>query len=141
VKTIAVVCFALAAYLLVNGILVLAGILSLASGSYLLGEYTTMGPALYLIVALALAGLGLGLLRAWNWTRRLAFVVAALLLATAVMPISAAVIYFHPLPLVIHGAKIIAAIVAIRYLLLSEVVDYFSRGPLPREAADQPHDQ
>jgi hypothetical protein len=86
-----------------------------------------MGPLLFLVLAAVLALLGWGLLRGWNWTRRLAVVAAGLLLATAVMPVSAAVIYFHPLALVIHGTKIIAAIMAIRYLLLSEVVDYFRR--------------
>lgn len=125
VKAIAIVCLVLAAYLILNGALVVAGVLPLASGAYVLGEYSMMGPVLFLAVAVTLAVLGLGLLRGWNWTRRLTVVAAALLLATAVMPVSAAVIYFHPLAIAIHGAKIIAAIVAIRYLLLSEVVDYF----------------
>ena len=125
VKIIAIVCFLLAAYLVLNGVLIVAGVLSLASGAYILGEYSMMGPVLFLGVAVGLALLGWGLLRGWNWTRRLAVVASGLLLATAVMPVSAAVIYFHPVALVIHGTKIIAAIVAIRYLLLSEVVDYF----------------
>ncbi len=127
VKAIAVVCFTLAAYLLLNAILIIVGVVSLASGAYVLGEYSMMGPILFLSVSAALALLGWGLLRGWNWTRRLAVVAAALLLATAVMPVSAAVIYFHPLSIAIHGAKIVASIVAIRYLLLSEVVDYFRR--------------
>lgn len=126
VRILAIVCFGLAAYLVINGLLVLAGVLSLASGAFLLGEYSTMGPAIFAAVAAALIVLGWGLLRGWRWVRRLAIVAAALLLATAVMPVSAAVIYFHPLAIVIHGVKIIAAIVAIRYLLQSEVVDYFS---------------
>ena len=127
VKIIAIACFLLAVYLVLNGVLIITGVLSLASGAYVLGEYSMMGPLLFLVVAAVLALLGWGLLRGWNWTRRLAVVAAGLLLATAVMPVSAAVIYFHPLALVIHGTKIIAAIVAIRYLLLSEVVDYFRR--------------
>ncbi|HET9698788.1 MAG TPA: hypothetical protein VFP40_18090 [Terriglobales bacterium] len=127
VTAIAIVCFALAAYLPLNGILIVAGVVSLASGAYVLGEYSMMGPVLFLAVAVVLAVLGWGLLRGWNWTRRLAVVAAALLLATAVMPVSAAVIYFHPVAIAIHGAKIIASIVAIRFLLLSEVVDYFRR--------------
>jgi len=127
VKIIAIACFLLAVYLVLNGVLIITGVVSLASGAYVLGEYSMMGPLLFLAVAAVLALLGWGLLRGWNWTRRLAVVAAGLLLATAVMPVSAAVIYFHPLALVIHGTKIIAAIVAIRYLLLSEVVDYFRR--------------
>lgn len=124
---IAIVCFCLAGYLLLNAILIVAGVLPLASGAVLLGEYSMMGPLLFIVVAFGLALLGVGLLRGWNWTRRLGVVAAGLLLATAVIPVSAAVIYFHPLAIAIHGTKIIAAIVAIRYLLLSEVVDYFRR--------------
>src|SRR4051812_1336819 len=126
VRTMAYVCVGLAAYLVVNGLLVALGILSLASGSYFLGEYSTMGPVIYFLVAVVLAILGFGLLKGWRWARRLAIVAAALLLATAVIPVSGAVIYFHVVGIVIHGTKIIAAIVAIRYLLQPEVVDYFS---------------
>lgn len=125
VKAAAVACFALALYLVGNGLLIVLGVLSLASGSYLLGEYSTMGPILYFVVALALSLIGFGLLRRWNWSRRLAVVAAALLLATAVMPVSAAVIYFNIVGIIIHGSKIIAAIIAIRYLLQSEVVEWF----------------
>ena len=125
VKAIAIVCFCIAGYLLLNAVLIVAGVLSLASGAYLLGEYAMMGPMLFVLIAVALVMMGWGLLHGWNWTRRLAVVASALLLATAVMPVSAAVIYFQPLALIIHGSKIIAAIVAIRYLLQAEVVDYF----------------
>lgn len=127
VKVIAIVCFCLAGYLLLNAVLIIAGVVSLASGAYVLGEYSMMGPILFGAVSVAIAAIGWGLMRGWNWTRRSAVVAAALLLATAVMPVSAAVIYFHPLAIAIHGAKIIAAIVAIRYLLLAEVVDYFRK--------------
>jgi hypothetical protein len=127
VKIIAIVSFLLAVCLVLNGLLIVGGLLPLASGSYIVGEYSMMGPVLFLSVSLVLTVLGVGLLRGWNWTRRLAVAAAALLLATAIMPVSAAVIYFHPIAIVIQGSKIIAAVVAIRYLLLSEVVDYFRR--------------
>jgi hypothetical protein len=128
VKLLALICFGLAAYIFVNGVLVLFGVLSLASGSYILGEYSMMGPAIFLLAAAAIVGLGAGLWRGWNWMRRAAMVAAGLLLATAVMPVSAAVIYFHPLVLATQGAKIIAAIIAIRYLLLPDIADFFSAG-------------
>jgi hypothetical protein len=127
VKIIAIVSFLLAVCLVLNGLLIVGGVLPLASGAYIVGEYSMMGPVLFLSVSLVLTVLGVGLLRGWNWTRRLAVAAAALLLATAIMPVSAAVIYFHPIAIVIQGSKIIAAVVAIRYLLLSEVVDYFRR--------------
>jgi hypothetical protein len=127
VRVIALVCFGIGAYLLVNGFLILAGMMSLASGAYLLGEYSTMGPLIYLTVAVALAGLGIALLRGWRWARRLAIVACALLVAAAVIPVSTAVIDGRVFAIFFHGLKIIAAIIAIRYLLLSEVVDYFAQ--------------
>lgn len=125
VRVIAFVCFGLALYLVVNAMLIILGVLSLASGAYIVGEYSTMGPLLYFAVAAGLILIGIGLLRRWRWSRRLAIVAAALLIATAVMPVSAAVIYFRIAGIAIHGAKIIAAIMAIRYLLQPEVVDWF----------------
>jgi hypothetical protein len=49
-----------------------------------------------------------------------------LLIATAVMPVSSAVIGIRIAGILIHGTKIIAAIIAIRYFLQPEVVDFFS---------------
>src|SRR5512140_248151 len=126
VRMISIVCFALAAYLVVNAALIVAGIVSLASGAYIVGEFSTMGPILYFLVACGLVGLGFALLKGWSLARRAAIIAAALLLATAVMPVSAAVIYGNISAMIIHGAKIIAAIIAVRYLLLPDVVDYFS---------------
>ena len=124
---IALVCFATGAYLLVNGVLISVGMMSLASGAYLLGEYSGMGPLIFLIVAVALGGLGIGLLLGRRWARRLAVVACALLIAAAVIPVSTAVIDGRVFAIFFHGLKIIAAMVAIRYLLLSEVVDYFAQ--------------
>jgi hypothetical protein len=126
VRAMAIGCFVLAAYLFVNAILVFAGVLSLASGAYLLGEYTTMGPVLFLLVAWALAGLGAALWRGWNWSRRVAVVACGFLVALSVIPVSSAVIDQRVIAIFLHGAKIILAIVCIRYLLQPEVVEYFS---------------
>ena len=126
IRIIAVVCFALAGYLVVNGVLVMAGIVSFTSGRHILGDYASMGPLLYFAVAIVLALLGAGLLRGWSFTRRLTIVAAAFLIATSVLPISAAVAYFQIVAIVIHGLKIIVTVMAIRYLLQPEVVDYFS---------------
>ena len=126
IAVIATVCFVLAAYLAISGVLVMTGAVSFASGRYLLGDYATMGPVLYFVVAAVLALLGFGSLRAWKPVRRLTIVASALLLATSVLPISAAVAYFQILGIVLHGLKIILAVVAIRYLLQPEVVDHFS---------------
>ena len=128
IRILAVVCFVLTVYLLVSGILVTAGAISFASGRYLLGDYATMGPVLYFAAAIVFALLGFGLLKGWRFSRRGAIVVAALLMATSLLPVSAAVTYFQIGPLILHGAKIILAIMAIRYLLLGEVVEWFSAG-------------
>lgn len=127
VRLLAAGCFALAAYLAANGLLVMAGVVSFASGTYVLGELVTMGPLLYFIVAVLLAGLGVALLKRWPWSRRLAVIAAGLLVAGSVMPVSAAVIYSQVAGIVIHGAKIILAIVIIRYLLQPEVREWFAQ--------------
>jgi hypothetical protein len=126
IRNLAWGCFALAIYLVFNGLLVARGMVSFASGAYLLSGLETMGPAIYLLVACVLALLGFMLLRGWSIARRLAIIASALLLAGAMMPISSAVIYAHVFGIVIHGAKIIVAVMLIRYLLQPEVVDYFS---------------
>lgn len=118
--------FLIAAYLFGAGILVMLGAIPLASGRYFLGEYVNWGPALYFLVAAGFVVLGVGLIRAWRPMRRVGIIAAALLMATSLLPISAAVTYFQIAPLVLHGVKIVLAIMAIRYLLQPEVVDFFS---------------
>ncbi len=126
VRFLALACLALGIYIGINGLLVMVGTVSFASGAYLLGGMETMGSTIYFLVALVLTGLGFALFRGWRWSRRVAIMAAALLFAGAVMPVSSAVIDARILSIVTQGAKIIAAIVVIRYLLQPEVVDYFS---------------
>ena len=125
IRILGVICFILAVYLALAGGLVSIGTLPLASGRYVLGEYAVWGPAIYWLVAAVFALVGVGLLRRWKLARRLAIVAAALMMATSVLPISAAVAYFQIMPLVVHGLKIILAVMAIRYLLQEEVVEWF----------------
>jgi len=80
----------------------------------------------YALIAALLALLGVGLLQGWRFARRLGVLMAALLMAMSLLPVSAAVMYFQIVPLIIHGGKIILAVMAIRYLTQREVVDYFS---------------
>jgi hypothetical protein len=126
IRALALGLLTLAVYLAINGLLVMLGVVSFASGAYLLGGLETMGPLIYFIVASLVAGLGFGLLRGWRWARRVAVIAAGLLIAGAVMPLSGAVAYSHIFGVIIHGAKIILAIVIIRYLLQPEVVEWFS---------------
>jgi hypothetical protein len=126
VRFLGLACYALAAYLAIDGLLVMQGTVSFASGSYLLGGLGTMGPLIYFIVAGVLAGLGYGLLRGWRLARRLGVIAAGLLIAGAVMPVSAAVAYGQVFGMLTQGAKIIGAIVIIRYLLLGDVVEWFA---------------
>ena len=125
IRILAIICFILAVYLTGSGLLVFAGVVPLAIGRYLLGEYAIWGPVLYWLVAAVFAVVGVGLLRRWMFARRLAIIAAALLMATSLLPISAAVAYMQILPLAIHGAKVILAVIAIRYMLQSEVVEWF----------------
>lgn len=126
IRILSTVCFLLAAYLLASGILVVPGTISLANGRYLLGEYVNLGPAIYFIAMAGMALVGIGLLRGWRLMRRVGIILAALFMATSLLPISAAVTYFQIAPLILHGVKIVLAIMAIRYLLQPEVVEFFS---------------
>lgn len=126
IRILAAICFLVAGYLAISGGLVASGTLPLAAGRYVLGEYVIWGPAIYWLVAAVFVVVGLGMLRGWKFARRLAIVMAALMVATSLLPISAAVAYFQILPLAIHGAKIILSVIAIRYLLQPEVVEWFS---------------
>lgn len=126
VRLLGIACLVLAAYLVGNGLLVMAGVVSFATGTYVLGELVTMGALIYFIVAMLVAGLGVALLNGWRWSRRLAVIAAGLLVAGSVMPVSSAVIYSQVAGIVIHGTKIILAIVIIRYLMQPEVVEWFS---------------
>ena len=132
IRILAVVCFLLALYLLVSGALILIGAIPLASGRYLLGDYVTMGPVIYFVTAAVLGLLGIGLYKGWRLMRRFAIVAAALFMATSILPVSAAVAYFQMVPLAIHGAKIILAVMVIRYLLQAEVVEWFNARGVPR---------
>lgn len=133
VRWLGLSCLAMGAYIAVNGVLVALGTVSFASGAYVLGELTVMGPLIYFIVAALVAALGICILRGWRWSRRLAIVAAALLIAGAALPLSAAVVYSQVAGIVIHGAKIILAIVIIRYLMQPEVADWFARVEDPVE--------
>jgi hypothetical protein len=126
IRALGLGCLALAAYVAVNGLLVLLGAVSFASGTYILGDLVTMGPVIYFVVAALSSGLGFSLLRGFRWSRRAGIIAAALLVAGAVMPVSSAVIYSQIVGIVIHGAKIVLAIVIIRYLMQPEVADWFS---------------
>jgi sulfite exporter TauE/SafE len=93
------------------------------------------GPALYLVVGVALALLGTALNRGWRLARRTAIIGAAMLIATSLLPVSAAFTYFQIVPLILHGIKLVLAIMAIQYLLRPEVVEFFNArvGPRPTE--------
>lgn len=132
IRILAVVCFLLAAYLFASGVLVAGGAISLASGRYLLGEYVNWGPVLYFVVGVALALLGTALDRGWRVARRTAIIGAAMLIATSLLPVSAAFTPFQIVPLVLHGIKVVLAIMAIQYLLRQEVVEFFSARGVPQ---------
>jgi hypothetical protein len=127
IRLLGLACYGLAAYLAINGVLVFLGVVSFASGTYVLGGLETMGPLIYFLVAAVLSALAFALLRGWPWARRVAVIAAGLLIAGSVMPISSAVAYSQVFAMIVHGAKIIIAIVIIRYLLQPEVVEWFSR--------------
>lgn len=132
IRILSAISFLLGAYLVASGALVSLGAMALSSGRYLLGEYVNMGPALYFAAGAALMLLGLALYRGWRVARRTAIIASAMLIATSLLPVSAAVTYFQIAPLLLHGIKVVLAIMAIRYLLQPDAVAFFTAKGVPR---------
>ncbi len=76
VTTIALLFLLVAAYLCVTGGVMLArpGAISMSTGAWLLGGLELAGPYMFLLISAVAAIIGWGLLRMYNWARRLAIV-------------------------------------------------------------------
>jgi hypothetical protein len=126
VTTAALLFFALAAYLLLSALLIAVQVVSFTTGAWLLGGMETMGPVIYLLVAIVAALIGWGLLRLHNWARHLASVAAGVLFVLTIPTISSAVAYSHVPAIAREGLKIIACVVVFRYLNTAAVAQAFA---------------
>jgi Na+-transporting NADH:ubiquinone oxidoreductase subunit NqrB len=118
--------WAVGAYLLATALLVGVGAAPFTTGAWLLGGMETMGPGIYVIVALVAITIGAGLLYTQNWARHLASVAAGVVFVLTIPTISSAVAYSRTPAIVREGLKIIVCVVLFRYLTLRETTEAFT---------------
>ena len=128
VTTIAAIFFLVAAYLCALGGIMLAtpGAISMAMGAPLLNGLEIAGPYMFLLVAGVAALIGWGLLRMYNWARRLAILVGFAGFVMLIPTVSAAAVDFR-WSLLWGGLGIIVRIVVIWYLWQTPLAEQFSR--------------
>jgi hypothetical protein len=129
VTFIAIVFFAVAAYLAGLGALMLLapGTVSMRMGAPFLGGLELAGPFAFLLAALAAGLTGWGLLRLNNWARRAAALLALIGIVFLVAPVSSAVISFNPLALFWGGLGVMVRVMIAWYLYQRPVIDQFER--------------
>jgi hypothetical protein len=129
----AVLFFALAVYLLASALLVALHVVAFTTAAWLLGGLETMGPVIYLVVALVAALIGWGLLRLHTWARHLASVAAGVVFVLSIPTISGAVAYSQVPVIAREGLKIIFCVVLFRYLNTGPVAAAFAETRKPSD--------
>lgn len=120
--------FAAAAYLILLGavMLVRPGTVSMMAGSPLLNGLELAGPYMFLLTGSVAALVGWGLLRLFNWARRLAIVIGFAGLVMLVPTVSSAVVDIRLRGLISGGLGIIVRVIVIWYLWQTPVRDVFA---------------
>ncbi len=126
--TIAVLFLGAAAYLCALAGIMLAspGAISMALGAPLLNGLELAGPYMFLLVAGIASLIGWGLLRMYNWARRLAIVAAFAGFVMLIPSVSAAAIDFR-WSLLWGGVGIIVRMIVAWYLWQTPVAEQFSK--------------
>ena len=126
---IAVVFFAVAAYLVTVGIIMLLspGIISMAAGADLLGGLELAGPYMFLLIAAIASAIGYGLLRLNNWARRAAILLAFAGLVMLVPTVSGAVVSLRLSPLFFGGIGVIIRVMILWYLFQEPIKESFQK--------------
>ena len=128
VTTIAILFLLAAAYLCLTGGVMLAwpGAISMATGAQLLGGLELAGPYMFLLISAVAAIIGWGLLRMYNWARRLAIVAAFAGFVMLIPSVSAAAVDFR-WSLLWGGLGIIVRMVVVWYLWQTPVAQQFGK--------------
>ena len=98
----------------------------MAAGASLLSGLELAGPYMFLLMAAVGVVIGWGLLRMYNWARRLAIIAAFAGFVMLIPSVSAAAVDFR-WPLVWGGLGIIVRMVVVWYLWQTPVAEQFSR--------------
>ena len=127
VTAIAIAFLAVAAYLLVTGLLMLLspGTISMAAGAPLLGGLELAGPYMFLLIGVMAAVIGYGLLRLNNWARRVAILAAFAGVVMLIPSVSSAVVSLRMQPLLLGGIGVILRVMILWYLFQEPVRSRF----------------
>jgi hypothetical protein len=102
------------------------GSVPLSAGSLLLeGDLALSGPVVFLLYAVLMAVLALGLRRRWNWARRGTIVVAIAGVALAVPAISSAVVDGRLLAIAREALQIVVRVIIIYFLMQHDETEWF----------------
>ena len=127
VRAIAALFAAVAAYLLIIGLimLVVPGQLSMALGAPLLFGLELAGPYMFLLMASVAAVIAWGLWKLNNWARRVAVIIAMVGVILLVPKVSGAATTTQYGNLAVGGLQIIVRVMIAWYLYQSPVVNMF----------------
>ena len=107
--------------------LVMAQVVPLSSGAFLIGGgLEQLGPVAFLLYAALMIQLAVALWKRWRWARRAAIIVALIGIAMAVPGLSSAVMDSRILAIGREGLQIIVRVVVVYYLSQEPVKDWFS---------------
>ncbi len=127
VLVIACLCWFVAAFLAITGILATLGVQPLHSGAFLLEGLELMGPVIFFLAAVVTVATGFALTKRMPFARRLAILLFALIGFAAIPALSSAVVEFRWLTLTEEGLKLLVCVLVIFQLMQPHVVDYFQR--------------
>jgi hypothetical protein len=126
VVLLACVFFALAALMIVYGVLIAASTIAFTRAAWVIGiEAAQLGPTIFAVGAAVYVACGVGMLRLWKWARWLAILLLVAGLAQQVPTVSAAVAEFHFVALLREGLLFISRVVCLRYLFQPDVRELF----------------
>jgi len=128
VSLIAILFLFTAAYLIVVGAVMLfsPGTVSMSSGADLLGGLEVAGPYMFWLIAMVATAIGLGLLRLYNWARRLAILAALLGIVLLLPSVSSAVLDFRIAQLIWGGLGVMVRAMIVWYLYQHPVKETFN---------------
>ena len=120
-------------YLATVGLMMLVrpGLVGMGAGAPLLFGLELAGPYMFLLTAMAAAGIGLGLAHRFNLARHAAIVAALAGMVMLVPRVSAATAMVQPAALVWGGLGIVVRVMAVWYLSRRDVVEGFRGGSEP----------
>jgi len=127
VSLIAILSLLTAAYLIVIAVVMLLspGAVSMSSGADLLGGLEVAGPYMFLLIAVVATAIGVGVLRLYNWARRLAILAALLGMVLLLPSVSSAVLDFRIAQLIWGGLGVMVRAMIVWYLYQHPVKEAF----------------